>query len=223
MSYLSRMNLHPRRRGTTDLLNNPWKMHAAVMSCFPPDLTSDGNHRVLWRIDRSDHAISLLIVSRDQPSFTHLQEQAGWENQTSWETARYDPFLNRIQTGSSYRFRLTANSSTTLRTENRGRKQLGILDAKGQQEWLIKRAEKRGFSVSIPDPGADPDVKPTFQVTNSALRRFHREQRTVTLATAQYDGILTVTDADQLRKTLTDGIGRAKGFGMGLLTLAPAG
>ncbi|MEZ2122811.1 type I-E CRISPR-associated protein Cas6/Cse3/CasE [Corynebacterium sp. CCM 9203] len=218
MSYLSRMNLHPRRRGTTELLGNPWKMHAAVMSCFPPELTGDDSHRVLWRIDRSEHAISLIIVSRDQPSFIHLQEQAGWENQSSWDSVRYDPFLNRMQEGDIYRFRLTANPSKTIRTDNGERKQVGLLTLADQTKWLTERTEEKGFSITSPGPDEDP----MFQVTKKGLQRFRRGQRTVTLATAQYDGILRVTDPNQLRKTLTDGIGRAKGFGMGLLTLAPA-
>ena len=35
-----------------------------------------------------------------------------------------------------------------------------------------------------------------------------------------YEGSLTVTDADLFRKALTEGIGREKAFGMGLLTIA---
>ena len=219
MSYLSRMRLHPRRRGTTELLANPWKMHAAVMSCFPPEFTDESTNRVLWRIDRSEHSISLYMVSRDKPSFTHLQEQAGWENQPSWDTARYDPLLNRIRTGATYRFRLTANPSKTIRTEAGERKQAGLLSAADQTKWLTERAEKNGFSVSDPESSDSP----AFQITSKGLLRFNRGRRTVTLARAQYDGVLTVTDPDQLRRALVDGIGRAKGFGMGLLTLAPAG
>ena len=219
MSYLSRMHLHPRRRGTTELLTNPWKMHAAVMSCFPPEFTGSPASRVLWRIDRSEHSVGLYIVSRDRPSFIHLQEQAGWENQTSWETARYDPLLSRIQEGATYRFRLTANSSKTIRTPAGERKQAGLLSTEDQTKWLTERAMKNGFSVSDPD---SPD-SPAFQITSKGLLRFNRGQRTITLARAQYDGLLTVTDPDQLRRALVDGIGRAKGFGMGLLTLAPTG
>ncbi|MDB1087701.1 type I-E CRISPR-associated protein Cas6/Cse3/CasE [Streptomyces sp. ACA25] len=43
----------------------------------------------------------------------------------------------------------------------------------------------------------------------------------VTLVTATFDGRLRVTDADKLRRTLTAGLGRAKAYGCGLMTLAP--
>jgi len=42
----------------------------------------------------------------------------------------------------------------------------------------------------------------------------------VTLVTVTYDGLLEVTDPDALRRTLTRGLGRAKAYGCGLLTLA---
>ena len=50
---------------------------------------------------------------------------------------------------------------------------------------------------------------------------FMRGSNEVTLSTTMYDGALTVTDADRMRAALCQGIGRAKGFGCGLLTVAP--
>ncbi len=44
----------------------------------------------------------------------------------------------------------------------------------------------------------------------------------VTLTTVTYDGILQITDADAFRRALTNGIGHAKAYGCGLLTLAAA-
>lgn len=50
---------------------------------------------------------------------------------------------------------------------------------------------------------------------------FRRGQSRVTLTSAAYEGRLTVSDPNLLRKSLTHGIGRGKGYGCGLLTLAP--
>ncbi|MFS8202560.1 type I-E CRISPR-associated protein Cas6/Cse3/CasE [Streptomyces sp. CWNU-52B] len=38
----------------------------------------------------------------------------------------------------------------------------------------------------------------------------------------RFDGQATITDPDQLRHALLHGIGRAKAYGAGLLSLAPA-
>ena len=51
--------------------------------------------------------------------------------------------------------------------------------------------------------------------------RHHVHGNKVTFTRAQYDGVLRVTDADALRRALVCGIGHAKGFGCGLLTLVP--
>ncbi|WP_258184643.1 MULTISPECIES: type I-E CRISPR-associated protein Cas6/Cse3/CasE [unclassified Bifidobacterium] len=43
----------------------------------------------------------------------------------------------------------------------------------------------------------------------------------MTLASATFDGVLVVDDPDLLRHALVEGIGRAKGYGFGLMTLVP--
>ena len=79
------------------------------------------------------------------------------------------------------------------------------------------RAGKHGFT--IPDTaGKEPDVA----VNGRRTWRFTRQGQTFTLATATYEGRLEVTDPLMLRQALTHGIGPAKGYGCGLLTLARA-
>ena len=92
--YLSRMHLNPRRRGTRLLVGNPQTVHAAVMSSFPP--TAHGEGRVLWRMDRDGDHLALYILSPTAPSFEHIQEQAGWSNQESWDVRPYGRVLDRI-------------------------------------------------------------------------------------------------------------------------------
>ncbi len=45
----------------------------------------------------------------------------------------------------------------------------------------------------------------------------------VTIKAVTYDGRLEVTDPDSLRTLLTSGLGKAKAYGCGLMTLAPLG
>lgn len=58
-------------------------------------------------------------------------------------------------------------------------------------------------------------------LNGSRTWRFDRQGKTVTLVTATFESQLRVTDPGALRHTLTHGIGPAKGYGCGLLTLAP--
>lgn len=53
------------------------------------------------------------------------------------------------------------------------------------------------------------------------VRFAHRGGAPVTLTRVTYNGILQVTDPAALRRALTGGIGPAKAYGCGLLTLAP--
>ncbi|MDO0929777.1 MobF family relaxase [Streptomyces sp. TG1A-8] len=48
-----------------------------------------------------------------------------------------------------------------------------------------------------------------------------RQDKPVTVVTVTFEGRLEVTDPDALRRALTQGIGRARAYGCGLLTLAP--
>ncbi len=70
-----------------------------------------------------------------------------------------------------------------------------------------------------PTPG--DHATPTFQVIERSTRTFRRDSATVTLGgVATYTGVLQVTDPQLLQQALTAGVGRAKAYGCGLMTLA---
>ena len=62
-----------------------------------------------------------------------------------------------------------------------------------------------------------------FASVSSRWLRFRKGGRTASMLEAVFDGILTITDAPLFRRTLTEGIGRGKAFGMGLMTVARIG
>ncbi len=214
--FLTRMALNPRRRGTGRLLASPHAMHAAVLAGFPPgaaEPTEDG--RVLWRLDVEGPHLWLYVASPEPPDLAHLTEQAGWAT-GAWETRDYDPFLARIRTGRAFAFRLTANPVHAVPLPDGREKRYGHVTAAQQQSWLLERAERHGFRVL-----ADESGEPQLVVSDRRKRTFRRGESTVTLSTARFDGALEVRDADALRTVLTHGLGRAKGYGCGLLTLVP--
>ena len=215
--FLSRMAINVARRQARFLLGSPQAMHAAVLSSFAPNVpTETGEGRVLWRVDRSeDHAVWLYVVSPEAPDMTHLIEQAGWQTQGAWETRDYNPFLARITAGQQWAFRVMANPVRTVTEEGIGKRR-GHVTASQQQNWFLDRAEPNGFFVPRTE-GGEPDVI----VSNRDGKSFRRGDSTVTLATAQFDGRLEVCNAEKLRHLLTHGLGRAKGYGCGLATLAP--
>lgn len=225
--YLSRIQINEARRDGRKLLGSAQAMHAAVLAAFPQ--AADERGRVLWRVDRDAHQRWLYVVSRPQPDFTHVVEQAGWQTtQDTWAARPYGPMLDGLAAGQSWAFRLTANPTRTSRASavvdgvpmvpppgegpsQRGKRYAHVTVAQ-QRQWLLERAPRCGIDIGEPD---------AVVVHDRRTERFTRRGATVTISKATYDGRLTVVDPEALRRALTDGVGPAKGYGCGLLTLAP--
>ncbi|EMF02056.1 type I-E CRISPR-associated protein Cas6/Cse3/CasE [Streptomyces mobaraensis NBRC 13819 = DSM 40847] len=102
-----------------------------------------------------------------------------------------------------------------------------------QLDWLFRQAKRHGFTIppvdpaAAPAPGLEPDTPPVpapaVSLVSRDILRFRKKQNgpRVTISTATFQGRLRVTDAEALRTALLNGIGPAKGYGQGLLTLAP--
>jgi CRISPR system Cascade subunit CasE len=219
--YLSRVEIRPQLRATRSALSSPQKLHAIVAASFPV-LTSDMasaegdvrnlHQRHLWRLDKFGHSLYILVASAIKPDFAHLIEQLGWgASHQTWETKSYDPFLAQLRQGQEWRFRLRANPT-------RNKKQSGAPKGRGvvypyvriddQKQWLETRAPKHGFALK------------NFELVNQDISKFRRLEETVTLHVATFEGTLRIEEPDLLREALISGIGRAKAYGCGLLTLA---
>lgn len=219
-TYLSRVELNPQRRSGRGLLGSPQAMHAAVLSSFPGALGDRTDRRVLWRLDPVPGAVHLYVVSPEQPDFTHLTEQAGWPTLQTWQTREYEPFLDRLSAGQSWAFRLTANPTRARpAAEGQRSQRFGHVTVTQQQRWLVERCATAGFDVRPLSEGGD--AADGVVVRERRTTRFRRGEGQVTLTTASFEGVLTVTDPGALRTTLTGGLGPAKAYGCGLLTLAP--
>ncbi|WP_239676538.1 type I-E CRISPR-associated protein Cas6/Cse3/CasE [Natronosporangium hydrolyticum] len=212
--------MNTARRGARKLLSSPQAMHAAVLAGFaePP---SGAAGRVLWRIDHTPPSRTLLyLTSPVEPDLTHLVEQAGWPTTETWQTRPYAGFLQSLTEKQEWAFRITANpvrnrigSGSDERTRRYGHSTVAH-----QQQWLLDRAERCGFRILHTEAG-DPELT----IHRRETLTFPRNGNTVTLRVATYDGRLEVVDADRLRAALSNGIGHAKAYGCGLMTLAPAG
>ncbi|RBP65569.1 CRISPR-associated Cse3 family protein [Brevibacterium sanguinis] len=229
--FLSRIELNAARRGTRHLLGSPQKLHAAVEASFPSGdpQGQDGGSRRLWRLDTGSPNPRLYVVSATAPDFTHLEEQAGWPTQPNWAVADYSPLLDDLTTDQFWEFRLAANPVHAVRPEDGGRsKRFAHVTVAQQEEWLARRAQHLGVAfdvgveVGTDDPTDDEDsASVSFRVEERRLMKFTRKNHSVTIRKVRYDGVLRVTDPGRLRSALVNGIGPAKAYGCGLLTLVP--
>ncbi|MCL2466101.1 MAG: type I-E CRISPR-associated protein Cas6/Cse3/CasE [Micrococcales bacterium] len=213
--FLTQMHLNPARRGTRHLLASPQRLHAAVLHGFPPGSTLGGPAgRVLWRVDQAQASITLYVSSPAEPDLTHIVEQAGWPTAPQhWRTVSTAQMHDRLAAGQEWVFRLTANPVRNERVPGERGKRHGHVTVSQQEDWLGSRSETWGFSL------VTAEVTGRRHVTFS--RRGPDTAGSVTLSMATFDGVLQVTDPDALRRSLTSGVGRAKGYGCGLITLAP--
>jgi CRISPR system Cascade subunit CasE len=216
--YLTQFEINTARRGARTLLSSPQRMHAAVLSAFTTaerEPTPAG--RILWRVDQRGNQTLLYLASPHRPDLTSLAEQVGWPTKQTWRIGDYHRLLDRLTQGDQWAFRLTANPVHNRRkTDDSPRTQrLGHVTAAQQETWLLTRTDKHGFTINTGD-----HKEPDLIVRDRHIHKFRRDNHTVTLATATFEGRLTITDPDALRATLTHGIGPAKGYGCGLLTLA---
>ncbi|SEG93907.1 CRISPR system Cascade subunit CasE [Thermomonospora echinospora] len=228
--YLTRFRVNTARVTARKVLSSPQVLHAAVMSSFATvPVQEDDGPRVLWRIDRNSKAETYLyIVSPIKPDLTHLVEQAGWPTTGGWQTYDYEPFLSRLTKGDEWAFRLTANPvHSARRNDTEPTKVTAHVGLQHQLRWLLQRQETAGFRV-VEKP-AERQVIPGTDVHELVIRerrqltfRKKGHSKPVTLVTVTFGGKLEVTDPDALRRTLTRGLGRAKAYGCGLMTLAAA-
>ncbi|MFC2609589.1 MAG: type I-E CRISPR-associated protein Cas6/Cse3/CasE, partial [Peptidiphaga gingivicola] len=108
--------------------------------------------RVLWRVDQGGFGVALYVLSPMRPDMSQIEADA-----TSSQLARtldYEGFLSRLAEGQTWAFRLAANP---VHNENRGPdkrgKRYGHVTARQQRDWLLKRAEKQGFSIPMAPAG----------------------------------------------------------------------
>ena len=218
--YLSRIALNVELRATMRALASPQILHGAVEGAFPR-APAGARSRKLWRLDMLNGRYYLLVLSAQQPDFSRLAAQFGCPDANRpWETKSYNPLLARLAAGQIWRFRLRANpvrSSFRDRKDTSGRSQVHAHVTQDQQkQWLLKRAQPHGFLLA----------EDAFDIVHTEWKRFRKSDgsgRLVTLRTAAFEGILTISDCERFRQALLCGIGRAKAYGCGLLTVAPLG
>lgn len=210
--FLTKFEVNTARRGAKMLLASPQAMHAAALSAFPTGQAG----RVLWRVDQWRVSTYLYLLTESEPDLTHLVEQAGWPTTHAWQTRDYTPVLDGLTAGQRYGFRLTANPTRSTRVHEGKRSQrVAHVTAAQQLDWLIGKSDALGVDIGTSE-------EPTVGVVARGVETFRREGARVTLSRATFEGVLEVTDPAQLRAAITAGIGPAKAYGCGLLTLAPA-
>lgn len=208
--YLSRVEIDDGNRRKVRDLTHLGVYHGWVEECFPEEISQGVRSRKLWRVDRLHGKRYLLLVSEEAPDLKRLEKYGVPD---SAGTKNYDPFLSRIQAGSMYRFKVTLNPviSESMGAGKRGRV-FPLIAADRQIEFFEKRAEQNGFRLL---PGECEITERDFVKIRKGGKKL------VELSRATYEGKLEVIDPASFRAALTEGIGKKKAYGFGLMTIIP--
>jgi CRISPR system Cascade subunit CasE len=232
--YLSRLFINLQNAQVRRELACPYEMHRTLLRAFPKGIVGlDRDNKnaagVLYRVDEKPHENFniVLVQSKIAPDWNFLNGQKdtrGYQYLLPASTindGKANPSMtefdlaNKIHTGQTLAFRLRANPTKRLgksATHDIG-KRVGIYNEDKQIKWLEDKAKIGGFSIIRVMVSRDERIRDEI----------HRKNQTydLQLLSVQFDGLLRILDQDMTRKTVENGIGSAKGFGLGLLSLAP--
>ncbi len=204
MNYLTQavLDYEAAARGK---LRDVYDWHQLVWNAFPG---RDSQPRdFLTRLDRRerDRQFRLLIVSPRPPIRPDM-----WPNGPgTWQSQVIGPafFSHR-----NYRFQLRANPT---KRDIVSRKRLPLRTTEEQAAWLCRKASQSGFAVDEEVLRMTPEGREWFRIEKRSQSGFHHS--------VDFEGVLIVTDETPFETAFIKGIGSAKGFGFGLLSLAPLG
>ncbi|WMC93080.1 type I-E CRISPR-associated protein Cas6/Cse3/CasE [Kineothrix sp. MB12-C1] len=207
MYYISRVEIDTGNRRKISELTHLGAYHNWVEKSFPEEFAAGERSRKLWRVDQLKGRSYLLIVSQGEPDMTQL-EAYGVPGTGQCKT--YDAFLQSLIHGQKMSFRLTANPARAAKQEAQRGKVCPHTTVEKQLEYLEKRAERLGFSL------VDYDYQ-IVQRDFPILRK--KGGKSIKLARAIYEGSLIIENAEIFRKTLTEGVGKEKAYGFGMMTV----
>ncbi len=235
--YLSHLLLNPRDTRVRRDLADCQELHRTVLSAFP-HLPEAPNARetvgALHRVDVHPRtgAATLLVQSRVEPRWDRLP--IGYlleptETEPNPAVKEVSAAYAALEPGMVLRFRLRANPTRKIDTKSgpdgqrRNGRRVELRGEDAQLAWLKRKAADHGFEIET--VRLAPDVLDTRAREEPKAHGFRRDAeggtRRLTVAVVTFDGRLRIVDADRFRTCLAGGIGSAKAYGFGLLSIGP--
>jgi CRISPR system Cascade subunit CasE len=234
--YLSRLRLNPRNRTAAANLSRPYEMHRTLLRAFP-SADQGGPGRVLFRsepvLQARAREATVLVQSETEPDW--IQADEAFPTGLLLAPPEFRSLPTTFEIGTVLRFRLRANPTVRrsklpdgTRDERRQHPRHALYRQEDQLAWLLRQGGSQGFELVASNATDWFDTEAlcarydvivrnegtmlTGKKTKTGVTRHH---------SVLFDGRLRVTDAPAFRMALRCGIGPAKAFGFGLLSVAP--
>lgn len=206
--FLSRLVLDPRSRQVRQDFLDTYQMHRTLCRGFadeamPSELAKQilADARLLFRVDTDKRGHpTALVQSQVEPDWSRVDSVRGYFAQPP-EVKQFSP---EFSVGRRLAFHVRANP-----TVKRQGKRLGLYRDEEQASWLQRKSEQHGFSLE----------SFTAQIEDRIARARGKGDGVQFLA-VRFTGTLCVSHTSPFAEAVATGIGSAKGFGFGLLSLA---
>lgn len=239
--FLSRICLNPLFPRAVKLAADPYELHRKLLDtlpCAPRPKPATADQRktadLLFRVDSTDAGPLVLLQTRSEPDWGAM-DLAPRALRSPPESKAYSPQVRR---GQRLAFRLlcqpAVRKSGQFGLKVNGKRMPGPRRACRSDEerlwWLRRKADAGGFAIESVGLSL-------VQWTNTKPRQAKGGQPIETheqakaragwsggcerLAAVRFDGVLVVADSERFGTALLNGIGPAKAFGFGLLSVAP--
>lgn len=215
--YLSKLTLNTKNPAVLRFLADPYEMHRTIWRAFP-DARDGGVGRTLFRVEptASGRPVIVIVQSDRKPDWGPMLANGILADvrETLIDGQKLDALA---RSGSLLRFRLKANPTKKV-VDNKRLKadgspkpvRVGLFGEDKQLDWLEGKALRSGFRVVQ----CRVTAKENSESTKAGI------SGKMTHLAVTFDGIIEVTDPEAFKAALESGIGSAKGFGFGLLSVA---
>ncbi len=185
---------------------NPYEIHRALWTLFPEN--EDAGRDFLFRVGHSDRDHAEILMQS-------VREPERSSNMVQILACKEYPLLFRPR--QRLRFMLIANPVKTISDET-GRKdadgetkkcRVPLIREEEQRSWIERKLQN---AASLEMLAIDPVFPMTF--------RKNREDRAGKIQPVRFQGVLKVEEPEAVMELVQSGIGPAKAFGCGLLSLA---
>ena len=225
MNWLARMEVDAEIARAEHIFDN-YAWHKKIWDCFPG--MPDSERTFLTRIDPLEAAFRVWVLADTKlvcPKWCPAEDFAINEISPTFLSHRHYAFDVRANPVKSLVQR-DASGQPLLKSNGKRKsgKRVALVNPDELRAWLIRKGE-----VRCQDKNSGEDVPGGFRIVEErpleispmVESHFRKKGESAYHGGVQFRGTLEVTDSEHFIKTYHAGIGSAKGFGFGLLLLAP--
>jgi CRISPR system Cascade subunit CasE len=203
--YLTKLTLNLRSAQARRDLGDAYEMHRTLVRAFAP-YPQSSPPRFLWRLEVATDAVQNppVLIQSDAGADWSVLERLPNYLQRSAETKKVE-LARLVRLDRRYRFRLLANPTVC-----RQGKRLALLKQEEHTAWIERQGAHHGFRIQA------------LTISPHELLNSSRDGKaSICVQRICFEGFLEVCQTAAFEQALIAGIGPAKAFGCGLLSVAP--